>query len=177
MERMLKKIKNKLKNLFIWLDYEVILYFLAFLPLSWGRYLAKLRGIFYFKKKRDWRSFTFKDYGLYNRVYASYKELLPQASNKKILELVKQRYIYQSYEEYEAALNILGKFIKIPVEYEGFENIERYVEEEKSIIFASGHFSSLYGFLFFDLCVKFSRILLFSVWEAISKILKSIIFL
>lgn len=147
---MFKKIKRSLNRLYIWFDYEILLFVLAFLPLKLGRYLAKQRGVLYFHKKRDWRSFTFGDHGLWDRVYSSYKELFPDYNDAQLIELVKQRYIYQSYEEYESALNILGKFRRLQVEYEGFENIKPYVDERKSIIFASGHFGSLYGFLFFD---------------------------
>ena len=143
--------KKRIKNLYIWLDYSLILPFLAFLPHKVGRYMARARGIIYFKRKRDWRIFTFGDYGLWDKIYNSYKEIFADASDEIILELVKQRFINQSIEEYEANLVIQDKYRKIEVEYEGLENIKPYIDGDKNAVFVTGHFGSIYGFSFFDI--------------------------
>jgi len=150
MKKGLQIIKNKIKYLYIWFDYAVLLFCFSLLPQSLGRYLAKIRGVLYFYRKRDWRSFTFKDYGLHERVYNTYQELFPHYNHKEILSLVKQRYISQSIEEFEAALCMRDKYRKITVHYKGIENIQKLIDEDQSIMFVSGHFGTIYGFLFFD---------------------------
>ena len=131
----------------IWFDYEVLLPFLAFLPNRVGRYLAKLRGILYYHLKRDWRSFTFGDDKLYDRTYSAYKEMFPKLSSKEISWLVRERYIYQSYEEFEAAKINNRTYMKIPVEFVNKDGVEEYLKEHKNVIFATFHFGSIVGLI------------------------------
>ena len=139
--------KNRLKNLYIWFDYKVLLPFLAFLPNRLGRYLAKLRGILYFYKKRDWRSFTYGDHEMWDRAYKSYKQIYPKLGHKEILHLTKERSIYQSYEEFEAAKINNRTYMDIPVEYIGRDGVEEYLKEHKNVIFATCHFGSIVGLI------------------------------
>lgn len=137
--------KQKLHYIYIWFDYSMLLPFLAFLPQKTGRYLAKLRGILYFYKKRDWRSFTFKDYELFNRTYQAYQEMFPELDHESLLNLVKQRYISQSIEEFESALIVQKKYHTIGVKYVGMEKVQEYLQKEKKAIFTTGHFGSIVG--------------------------------
>lgn len=139
--------KKRLKNFYIWFDYEVLLPFLALLPNRLGRYLAKLRGILYYYKKRDWRSFTFCDYELWSRTYRSYQQMFPDLDDKGVRFFVKERYIYQSLEEYEAAKINNRTYMNIPVEYRGTDEIGRYLKEHENVIFATCHFGSIVGLI------------------------------
>jgi lauroyl/myristoyl acyltransferase len=136
-----------MENLYIWFDYEVLLPFFALLPNRLGRYLAKLRGILYFHKKRDWRSFTFGDVEVYNRTYESYKQIFPELPKKNISDLVKERYIYQSFEEFEAAKINNKTYMKVPLKYIGKEAVESYLRENPNAIFATCHFGSIVGLI------------------------------
>ena len=131
----------------IWFDYSVLLPFLAFLPNRVGRYFAKLRGVLYYHLKRDWRSFTFGDYTLWDRTYESYKQIFPDLDDRGLRFFVKERYIYQSYEEFEAAKIINRTYMNIPVEYIGKDGVEEYLKEHKNVIFATCHFGSIVGLI------------------------------
>lgn len=138
-------LKDKLQHLYVRLDYEVVLPLLARMPNKVGRYGAKLRGILYFYLKRDWRSFTFGDFELWDNTYKSFREMFPQLGDREIVHLVKERYIYQSYEEFETAKILNRTYSKVPLEYVGKEWVEEYLLEKPNAIFATCHFGSLVG--------------------------------
>lgn len=139
--------KQKLHFLYIWFDYEILLPLLALLPNKLGRYIAKLRGILYFYKRRDWRSFTFGDVELWDRTYTSYEQMFPSGTPQNILALVRERFIYQSLEEFEAAKINNRTYMKIPVEYVGKEDVEMYLQNHQNVIFATCHFGSIVGLI------------------------------
>jgi len=137
--------KRKINYLYIWFDYGVLLPFLALLPHKVGRYFARLRGQFYFYKRRDWRSFCFGDNELFNRTFDGYKEMFPELFDEEILNLVRQRYVYQSLEEFDSALIINGKYHKIGVKYIGDEEVREYLKDSEKAIFTTCHFGSIVG--------------------------------
>lgn len=138
--------KKKLTYLYVWLDYGVILPFLTLLPQKLGRYGARLRGIVYYHKQRDWRSFTFGDHDLWARVHRSYRAMFPDLEESRVETLAQERYIHQSIEEYETTALIMGNFPTNRVEYEGLEEVLSIVEQNPHHVFITAHFgSSLVG--------------------------------
>ncbi|MCX6050895.1 MAG: hypothetical protein NTZ60_00085 [Campylobacterales bacterium] len=135
-----------IKNLWIGFDYGVFLPSLAFLPYKWGRSVASFRGHLYSLIKRDWRSFTFGDEGLWERTYKAYEEICPNLSHDERLKLVQKRYMYQSIEEFEGALLDKDKFSHIKVKYIGIERVEEQIAKNPHAVFVTSHFgSSLLG--------------------------------
>ena len=125
--------------------------FLTLLPYKIGRFISSLRGCLYYILKRDWRSFTFDDFGIFDRTYSSYKEIYPELNSDKLLKLVKNRYINQSIEEFEAVLLDKNRFTNVEVNYMGLEKIEKHIAENPHTIFVTAHFgSSLLGITFLN---------------------------
>ncbi len=144
--------KTKLHKIYIYLDYEIFLPFCAMLPFSLGRFLASLRGKFYYYIKRDWREFSFGDKGLWNRTLESFKEICPNDNSSKYLEYVEKRYISQSLEEYEAMLIIKNRFHKIPVKYYNENAVLELFEKNPHHVFVTSHFaSSIEAFIFLNI--------------------------
>lgn len=158
-----------MKNLWIWLDYGIFLPFLTLFPYKWGRSVASFRGYLYSLIKRDWRSFTFGDEGLWERTYKAYEEIYPNLSRDALLELVQKRYMYQSIEEFEGALldrdrsdflqNLRSRFqIKFGMtgmtkkfemtkkfgmtKYIGLESVEERIAKNPHAVFVTSHFGS-----------------------------------
>ncbi len=136
---------KKIHYFWVWFDYGVLLPFLAFMPQKVGRYFASLRGILYYYMKRDWRSFTFGDYELWNRTYKTYKEIKPSLNHTELLKLVRERYMYQSIEEFESALLIQDKYHKISVHYIGLEKVQELIKNNNHVVFTTAHFGSIIG--------------------------------
>jgi len=135
-----------LHKLWIRFDYGVFLPFLTFLPNSWSRFLASMRGYLYSLLKRDWRSFSFGDHDLWQRTYKAYKAIFPKLSHEELLKLVQKRYMFQSVEEYEGVLLDKNKFSDIQIRYIGVEKIETYIATHPHVVFITAHFgSSLLG--------------------------------
>lgn len=129
-------------RLYTWFDYSLILPLIALLPIKIGRRLASLRGTLYFKYNRDWRTFTFGDNDLFDRTFKSYRQIRPKDSEPQIRELVRQRYIYQSLEEYEAHLVINGRFQKQVIRFENTEPVKHLLTTNANIVFITGHFGA-----------------------------------
>lgn len=138
-----------MKNLWIRLDYGVLLPFLTFFPYKWGRNVASFRGYLYGLLQRDWRSFTFGDEDLWERTYKAYKEIYPDLSHDERLKLVQARYVYQSIEEFEGALLDKDKFSNIKVKYIGIKSVQEQIVKNPHAVFITSHFgSSLLGITF-----------------------------
>lgn len=137
---------DSIKRTWIWFDYGVFLPFLTLLPSKWGRNVAYARGYLYGLIKRDWRSFTFGDDGLWERTYRAYETICPNLSQDERLKLVRKRYINQSLEEFEGALLDKDRFGQIKVEYIRIEGVEERIAKNPHAVFITAHFgSSLLG--------------------------------
>lgn len=134
---------NWLARHYISWDYDLFLPLIARLPLSWGRYLASLRGLLYARLQRDWRQFSFQDYSLYERTQQTMNLLLSDADTSAQKQAVTQRYQMQSIEEWEAACMIIGRDISSwPISYEGIENILALLQNNPHVVFLTAHFGS-----------------------------------
>lgn len=143
--------KKKLSNIWTGIDYGGVLPFFGIFPYRVGRALAYGRGCLNYHLKRDWRSFTFGDTGLYDRAYRAYKTIVPGLGEKEYKKLLRQRYAYQSIEEFEAALLAKGKFPGARVRYEGLEKVKEYVKQNPNVVFITSHFgNSLAGVSFLE---------------------------
>lgn len=143
--------KKKIESIYIRFDYGILLPFFGIFPYKLGRFFAKCRGALYFYFQRDWRSFTFGDTELFKRTLNSYKIIIPNLNNKEYTKLTRQRYIYQSVEEYEAVLLSQGKFPLAEVVYEGEKEVFEYIQKNPHCVFITGHFgNSLAGVCFLE---------------------------
>jgi len=125
------------------LDYQVVLPFLACLPLFLGRYLAAKRGQLYCYMKHDWRRFSFQDAAFHQRLEESLAQLLPEESKEEHQLAVIRRYQMQSLEEWEAACLIVGRDVsKWPVRFEGLEEVRKALLDNPRVVFLTAHFGS-----------------------------------
>lgn len=130
------------------LDYGHLLFWLGRLPPRLGRCLAAWRGRLYAILKRDWRAFSFADPALYTRTQQALRDLRPDASARELARLLRQRYVAQSLEEYEAARLIEGGLQGWPVRYEGLEALQRHLAatdgdaSQSRLVFVTAHFGS-----------------------------------
>ena len=141
--------RNQIHHLLVKAEYDLYLPVAALLPRKLGRYLAKIRGIYNAKRERDWRIFSLKDRTLWQRLRASYAQITDSDDKVLLDNLLIERCIQQSYEEYEAYLIRYHRFGSEQVEYRGLEHLTRYSNGEKSALFVTGHFGCIYGFCFF----------------------------
>ncbi len=123
------------------IDYALFLPFLAKLPLTWGRSLAKARGRLYARWGRDWRNFSFGD-TVHLRTRKVIEELQPNASEQVKQRLYEERFEHQSMEEYEAALLHAGSINPDRVQYKGITGVKSVLEDKHRVVFVTSHFSS-----------------------------------
>lgn len=130
------------------LDYGHLLFWLGRLPPSVGRTLAAWRGRIYAAWRRDWRAFSFADPALHARTLETMRHLRPGASQASLKRLVRQRYVAQSLEEYEAARLIETGLHDWPLRYEGLDAVLQHLAacdgdaSQSRIVFLTAHFGS-----------------------------------
>ena len=131
-------------------DFTFLLPLLARLPQSLGYRLAWRRGLVNAFFQRDWRREFFTDDELHRRLYTAYRTLRPDLEEDEVHRLVRQRYGFQSVEEWEGALLGRGR-PKLNVRYEGIEKVWTMLEAGTVPVFVTAHYgSSILGITFLE---------------------------
>jgi lauroyl/myristoyl acyltransferase len=123
-------------------DYGILLPLMARLPISWGRWLARLRGRCYAALKRDWRTFSFGDTELYQRTFNTLKELIPELTDAQCHELVARRYEAQSLEEFEGACLPTRDIADCSLRIEGLDEVLSQLASQPRVVLVTSHFGS-----------------------------------
>lgn len=132
-----------------YIDYNIVLTIISFLPFKIGRAIAKKRGTFYSKIKRDWRSSCFDDVLIYKRTFNAMKELLGVNDPFLIKKALIKRYESQSIEEWEAKCIIMNRIREWDFIYENEKDINSELNSGRGVVLVTAHYgSSILGSVF-----------------------------
>jgi len=124
------------------LDYRSVLPTMAILPLPMGYALARARGWMNCRIKRDWRSVAAGDPHVARLTYAGYRILYPQADEKYIRSLVRERFETESREEYESRLIIAGRVPELSCTIAPVAFLHSCLNRERGLVLLTPHYDS-----------------------------------
>lgn len=129
-------------------DFSLLLPLLARLPLPLAYSLAGLRGWLHARLGIDWRTIAF-GVDLPRLTAASFRQMLPESPEEKIVGLVRKRYMAQAREEFEAHLVMADRIEGLSCSFfPGAEVLTRR-RGGRGLILLTPHFDSFFlGYAF-----------------------------
>jgi len=123
-------------------DYAWLLPLMARLPLRAGYLLSSLRGIINGRLGRDWRSMALGTRHIARQATAGYRILRPEADEKEIQQLVRERFQIESREEFEGCLIASGRVKELHWEVVPDTFLGKCLQQEQGLLLLTPHFDS-----------------------------------
>ncbi|MDY0189357.1 MAG: hypothetical protein RBR22_01370 [Desulfuromonas sp.] len=137
------KLRHNLACCWINLEYWIILPLISCLPSRVAFFLFKLRGIVQYKLDFEWKTYTLQTPFMRAQTQDVIRQLVPQADPKAIQQLVKNRFIHESWDEYLNYLLPRPEMVSIldQVQIESLSELKT-VNENNPIVFVSIHYDA-----------------------------------
>jgi len=126
------------------LDHRWLLPFMARLPLRWAYTLARWRGRLNARWSRDWTELSVGFPYIGERCARAYREIFPNASEREINRIVRERYETVSTEDMEGWLTIRGRIAEIPMALEPIRQAMAQREAGRGLVVVMSHLDNLF---------------------------------
>lgn len=123
-------------------DYDWLLPLAARLPLSVGYALSGLRGRVNARTGRDWRSVALRNRNVELASAQGYRALFPEADEAALKEMVGERFMTESREEFEGALIAAGRAAELHREIVPDAFLRACLNRDRGLVLLTPHFDS-----------------------------------
>jgi lauroyl/myristoyl acyltransferase len=125
-------------------DFAWVLPALARLPIGLGHRLAALRGRLNAVAGRDWRSMGLGFRHIRAQSALGYRSLPLQPSAQQVRTWVRERFVAEARDEYEARLVAAGRVDELRCEMVPGEALSRLMNRERGLVLLTPHFESFF---------------------------------
>ena len=137
-----RTVRHRLDRLLMRCEYNLLLPFLARLPLRPGYRLAACRGKINWALDREWRSIALGQQYIRTATDRTIKKLLPDLSSAAIRRITRQRFEGFSREEFEAHLLMRERIRELHFSVHGLESVKEQLAQGRGIVMLTPHFDS-----------------------------------
>ena len=147
------------------LDYRFLLPLLARLPISWGRWLSKRRGILNFQLGRDWTELSVGFPYISQRTADAANLIWPQLDRKQI---VRERYVRMAEEEWQSMLIEQERLLDLSLDLSALKEMLQKRHSDRGLVVLTAHFGSfIVGMMGLGLCGQKTSVTSSSVYKSL----------